>query len=384
MTQSRRPVLHPSRSRRVSRSRSTSRTAIASFAALAALLAAGPAASAAEAGGEEAIPDGGSPAGVSTLSPNWTGPWTLSFLPDGNSALATERHTYRVFRLYRDGRKTQVGMVPNTVAGPAAPAGNGGLLGVAPSPTWNGTTDKRVYFMHTTATDTRVVRMNYDGTSLTGYTTVLGGIQRGGDHNGGKLAFGPDGYLYVATGDARVPARAQDRNSLNGKILRITASGAPAPGNPFGNRVYSYGHRNPQGLAWDRNGRLWSVEIGESTYDELNLIKPGANYGWPTCEGPCSTAGMTNPKVVWKPEEGVPAQLAVVRNVIYVSTLRGQRLWRVPINGNTETVGAKTAFYPGTYGRLRAVAKVPGADELWLGSNGRGAGKDVVLKVTIK
>ncbi|WP_309235301.1 PQQ-dependent sugar dehydrogenase [Streptomyces sp. TRM64462] len=357
---------------------------MASLAALAALLATGPAASATEAGGGEAIPDGGSPAAVSALSQNWTGPWSLSFLPDGDSALATERHTYRVFRLHRDGRKTQVGKVPHTVAGPARPHGNGGLLGVAPSPTWNGTTDKRVYFMHTTQTDTRVVRMDYDGATLSGYTTLVGGIQRGGDHNGGKIAFGPDGYLYVATGDGRVPALAQDKNSLNGKILRITASGAPAPGNPFGTRVFSYGHRNPQGLAWDRNGRLWTAEIGEDTYDELNLIKPGANYGWPTCEGPCGTAGMTGPKAVWKPEEGVPAQLAVVRNVLYVATLRGQRLWRVPINGDTDAVGAKTAFYPGTYGRLRAVAKVPGADALWLGSDRREVGKDVVLEVTIK
>ncbi|MEV6649399.1 PQQ-dependent sugar dehydrogenase [Streptomyces sp. NPDC051219] len=331
-----------------------------------------------------AATDGGAPAGVSRFSESWTGPWTIAFMPDGTSALATERHTYRVARLGRDGSKKQLGKVPHTFAGPGKPHGNGGLLGVAPSPTWNGTTDRRVYFMHTTASDTRVVRMSYDGRSLTDYTPVLSGIERGGDHNGGKLAFGPDGYLYVSTGDARKKKLAQDKSSLNGKILRITKSGAPAPGNPFGNRVYSYGHRNPQGLAWDRNGRLWSAEIGEGKFDELNLIKPGANYGWPTCQGSCGVAGMTNPKKTWRPAEGVPSQLAIVRNVIYVSTLRGKRLWRVPIDGNNERVGSATQFYKGTYGRLRAIAKVPGEDELWLGTNGRGADRDLILKVTIK
>ncbi|MEV0639312.1 PQQ-dependent sugar dehydrogenase [Streptomyces sp. NPDC050619] len=329
--------------------------------------------------------DGGSPAVVTSYSTNWNKPWAISFLPDGRSALVTERHTYRVFHVGRDGSKSPIGEVPYTDAGQPEPGfGNGGLLGVAASPTWNGTTDKRVFFVHTTAADTRVAKMNYDGKSLTGYTTVLSGIKRGGDHNGGLIAFGPDGYLYVATGDGRHSKLAQDKNSLNGKILRLTKTGAPAPGNPFGNHVYSYGHRNPQGLAWDRNGRLWSVEIGEAKYDELNLIKPGANYGWPTCEGQCTVAGMTNPKETWTPEEGVPAQLAVVRNVLYVSSLRGQRLWRVPIDGDSERVGAKAAFYPAKYGRLRAIAKVPGVDELWVGTSDGGLDKDRILRVTIK
>ncbi len=137
--------------------------------------------------------------------------------------------------------------MPNTVyPSPARRVGSGGLMGVAPSPTWNGTTDQDVFFVHTAASDIRVVRMRFDGTSLSGYTVVLGGITRGGDHNGGKIAFGPDGYLYVAVGDALKRNLAQDKNSLNGKILRITKSGAAAPGNPFGTRVYSFGHRNPQ------------------------------------------------------------------------------------------------------------------------------------------
>ncbi|CAM5660098.1 PQQ-dependent sugar dehydrogenase OS=Streptomyces alboniger OX=132473 GN=CP975_30545 PE=4 SV=1 [Streptomyces alboniger] len=191
--------------------------------------------------------------------------------------------------------------------------------------------------------------MHFNGSSLSDYKVVLGGITRGGDHNGGNIAFGPDGYLYVSVGDALKRNLAQDKNSLNGKILRITKSGAAAPGNPFGNRIYSLGHRNAQGLAWDTRGRLWETEIGENTWDELNLVEPGRNYGWPTCEGSCSKAGMTNPKKVWNPDQGgVPAQIAIKHDVIYVTTLLGQRLWALPINSTGKAVGTAKSYYSGT------------------------------------
>ncbi|MFJ1805583.1 MULTISPECIES: PQQ-dependent sugar dehydrogenase [unclassified Streptomyces] len=323
---------------------------------------------------------------MSVLSDKWTRPWAISFLPDGKKALVTERRSATVWVQHSDGSKKKVGAVPNTVVpSPALRVGSGGLLGVAPSPTWNGTTDRDVFFVHTAAADIRVAKMHFDGTSLSDYSVVLGGITRGGDHNGGKLAFGPDGYLYVSVGDALQGSLAQNKNSLNGKILRITKSGAAAPGNPFGNRVYSLGHRNPQGLAWDARGRLWETEIGESTWDELNLISPGANYGWPTCEGSCSKAGMTNPKKVWNPDQGgVPAQIAIKRDVIYVSTLLGQRLWALPIDSTGKDVGTAKSYYNGAYGRLRAIAKVPGADQLWLATTDRGDDKDRILKISIK
>ncbi|MFJ9814014.1 PQQ-dependent sugar dehydrogenase [Streptomyces sp. NPDC101151] len=368
--------------------RRSSRFGAASLAAVAALLAAGlslPASAAAvpSATAVATVAADGAPAGVKTLSTGWQTPWGISFLPDGRSALVTERLSSEVYLLDRDGSRKRVGAVPYTVPEPYD-EGAGGLLGVAPSPTWNGKTDKRVFFMHTTQTETRVVRMDYDGTSLSNYKAVLTGIRRGGDHNGGRIAFGPDGYLYVTTGDALQPKLAQDKSSINGKILRITKTGAPAPGNPFGNHIYSYGHRNPQGLAWDRNGRLWSVEIGDQKSDELNLIKPGGNYGWPSCEGSCAAKGMTSPKATFSPEQGVPAQLTVVNNVLYVSALRGQRLWRVPIDGDSERVGTKTSFYSGQYGRLRAIARVPGTNELWLGTSDLGYGKDKILRVSVK
>ncbi|MFF3850647.1 PQQ-dependent sugar dehydrogenase [Streptomyces sp. NPDC002328] len=326
----------------------------------------------------------GAPSGVSRLSERWTTPWGISFLPDGKSALVTERNTGEVWRSALDGSRKHVGTVPHSVWS-LETQDKGGLLGVAVSPTWNGVTDRAVFFMETTAADNRVVRMDFDGTSLSGYAPILTGIVRDTQHNGGNIAFGPDGHLYVTTGDAFQGKLAQDKESLNGKILRITKSGAAAPGNPFGTRVYSYGHRNPQGLAWDSRGRLWETEIGHTTWDELNLVTPGANYGWPMCEGACSVEGTTNPKKVWKPGEGgVPAQIAVVDDVIYASTLRGRRLWRLPIDAAGQNVGTAKSYYDGEYGRLRALVKVPGADELWLGTSDRGAEKDLLLKITVK
>ncbi|MFI7293234.1 PQQ-dependent sugar dehydrogenase [Streptomyces sp. NPDC050121] len=327
--------------------------------------------------------DGGVPSSIATVSTGWTIPWGTYWMPDGQSALVTERDDFRVWKVTKDGTKTQVGTVPNAVT----TNGEGGLLGVAVDPKWE--TNHYVYFMHTADEGNRVVRMTYSGSSLTGYTVLLQGIKKNRYHNGGRLAFGPDGYLYVSTGEAQTPDLAQDKNSLNGKILRMTTDGKPAPGNPFGNYVYSLGHRNPQGLAFDRNGRLWEAEFGNSSKDELNLIKPGANYGWPTCEGACDVAGMTNPKKTWNVSEASPSGIAIVRNVVYMASLRGERLWRIPINGDTENVGTATAYYVGTYGRLRTVTKVPGVDQLWLSTtncdnNGGAAdGSDKIFRLGI-
>ncbi|KOV62262.1 PQQ-dependent sugar dehydrogenase [Streptomyces sp. MMG1121] len=331
-----------------------------------------------------AADDGGVPSSIATLSTGWTIPWGTYWMPDGQSALVTERDGFRVWKLTKSGTKTQVGTVPNAVT----TNGEGGLLGVAVDPKWE--TNHYVYFMHTAVEGNRVVRMTYDGTKLGDYKVLLQGIKKNRYHNGGRLLFGPDGYLYVSTGEAQTPDLAQDKNSLNGKVLRMTTDGKPAPGNPFGNYVYSLGHRNPQGLAFDRNGRLWEAEFGNSSKDELNLIKPGANYGWPTCEGTCSVAGMTNPKATWNVNEASPSGIAIVRNVVYMASLRGERLWRIPINGDTENVGTPTAYYVGSYGRLRTVTKVPGADELWLSTtncdnNGGAAdGSDKIFRVTVK
>jgi glucose/arabinose dehydrogenase len=161
----------------------------------------------------------------------------------------------------------------------------------------------------------------------------------------------------------------------------MTKDGRPAPGNPFGTLVYSYGHRNPQALAWDKQGRLWETEIGKDRYDELNLITPGKNYGWPTCEGACSTAGLINPKRQWRPAEGVPSGLAHADGALYIAALKGRRLWHVPVTG-THT-GTPVAYYTNGFGRLRDVVKVPGRSVLRITTDKAGKNADRVLQVEL-
>jgi glucose/arabinose dehydrogenase len=323
----------------------------------------------------------GVPGPPSVVASGFTVPWAVSWLPDGQSALVTQRDDFHVWLVTRSGEKTDVGVVPES----ESTGGEGGLMGVAVSPEWE--SDRAVYFMHTSSDGNRVARMTFDGARLSDYTPVVRGIQKNRFHNGGRLAFGPDGYLYATAGDAQHTELAQDPSSLNGKILRFTTSGEPAPGNPFGTLVYSLGHRNPQGLAWDSAGRLWSAELGQSTYDELNLVEPGGNYGWPVCEGTCSDPAYTDPKATWRTAEASPSGVAIVGGTAYVAALRGQRLWRVELTG-TET-GAITSHFVREHGRLRAVVAVPGTNALWLttsnadNAGGRPPGSDEILTSTI-
>lgn len=320
------------------------------------------------------------PTAITTISTGWTVPWGMDWLPDGR-ALITERNSFRVYILSANGTRTLVGTVPNA----ATTGGEGGLLGVAVTPDFART--RQVFFFHSSTTDNRIVRMRLDGTSLSQYTPIVTGIARARVHNGGRIAFGPDGYLYATTGDASNPALAQNRDSLNGKILRMRRNGTPAPGNPFGTLVYSIGHRNPQGIAWDSAGRLWEAEFGQNRFDELNLIKPGLNYGWPTCEGNCNVAGMTNPKRQWPTGQASPSAIAIAEDVVYMAALRGERLWRVPLSG--EDTQTPQAYYVNQYGRLRTVVTVPGGRALWLSTTnsdangGEPAGADRVFQVTL-
>jgi glucose/arabinose dehydrogenase len=313
------------------------------------------------------------PAGIKTISSGWTIPWGTTWLPDG-SALINERDSFEIFRVTQTGTRTKVAVEP-----PVASPGSGeSLLGIAVSPNW--LQDHYVYLYHAAKEGNRIARMTYDGSALTGYRTLVTGIKRG-LHNGGRIKFGPDGYLYATTGDAWMPAEAQDKQSLSGKILRLTTDGRPAPGNPFGTLVYSYGHRNPEGLTWDAQGRLWETEIGENTWDELNLIEPGKNYGWPTCEGRCATTGLVDPERQWHPAEGVPSGLAHTDGALYIASLRGERLWRVPVHGTT--TGTPVAYFTKRHGRLRDVVKVPGRNALWITTDKAGKGADRVLQVDL-
>src|SRR5918996_3771337 len=220
-------------------------------------------------------------------------PWGLAFLPDG-SALVSERDSALVRQVTASAQVTEAGTGPDVVAD-----NESGLLGLAVPPG-----QSTVYAYLTAADDNRVVRMSFDGGALGEPEVVIDGIPKAGNHNGGRLAFGPDGMLYVSTGDAAQPDRAQDLESLGGKILPLSPDGTVPADNPFaGSPVFSYGHRNVQGLAFDQDGRLWASEFGQNTWDELNLIEAGGNYGWAGVEGVGKDEPFIQPGGQWSPHE---------------------------------------------------------------------------------
>jgi len=289
-------------------------------------------------------------------------PWGVDFLPDGD-AVVTERMSGRVLRVTADGTASPVGAISGAV-----PEGEAGLLGVAVSPDFD--SDRTLFFYLTTSTDNRVVRAELDGDALGEPTVVLDGIPRGFIHDGGRLAFGPDGHLYVTTGETGNPDLAQDPGNLAGKILRITPDGAPAPGNPDPDSpVWSLGHRNVQGLAWDDEGRLWASEFGDSSWDELNLIEKGGNYGWPRFEGRSGGTDFIDPQLVWPVEQASPSGLAWADGHLWMAGLRGQRLWRVDVSAAGRATNPR-AFLTEDYGRLRTVAAAPDGT-VWVTTSNR-------------
>ena len=287
-------------------------------------------------------------------------PWGLAPLA-GGGALVSERDTALLKQVAPDGRVDTLGQVPGVV-----PGGEGGLMGIALSPGFAG--DRLVYAYLTAGGDNRVVRFSVDGGRVGPVTPVLTGIPKANIHNGGRIAFGPDGLLYVGTGDAGNADRAQDRGSLGGKILRIAGDGGVPGDNPFpGSPVWSLGHRNVQGLGFDAAGRLYASELGQNTFDEVNVIRPGANYGWPVVEGRGGGDRYVDPVVTWTPAEASPSGATVASGSFFVAALRGQRLWQVPLDGNGG-VQEPRALFIGELGRQRAVAEMPDGD-LWVLTN---------------
>lgn len=292
---------------------------------------------------------------IDTVTTGLRAPWGLGFLPDG-SAIVTERDSRQVLAI-KDGRTRKIATIDE-----AAPRNEAGLLGVAVSPDFD--TDSTLFFYVSTAKDNRVVRASYDGTSLGPIEPILTSIPNGFIHDGGRLVFGPDGYLYVSTGETGDPDLAQDPGSLGGKILRITTDGEPAPGNPDpASPIWTSGHRNVQGLAFDDTGQLWASEFGAQSFDELNLIKKGHNYGWPLVEGSGGEPQYTDPKIVWATSDASPSGLAHANGHLWMASLRGERLWRVDLERGRAT--NPTDFFVGEYGRLRTVALAPDGN-LWL------------------
>jgi glucose/arabinose dehydrogenase len=336
--------------------------------------------------GEKAPPAKGSVRVVRTVAVDLNTPWGLAPLPEGG-LLVSSRNDGTIARIdEKSGKKTELGEVPGFSLG-----GEGGLLGIALSPDY--ASDHLIYAYVTTDSDNRIVRMLYNakrpaGDQLGAPNTVFKDIPKGSNHNGGRIAFGPDGMLYVGTGETGNRGLAQDRKSLGGKILRMTPEGEPAPGNPFaGSPVLSYGHRNVQGLAWDDKQRLFASEFGQDTWDELNAIKPGDDYGWPDAEGKASDPKYHNPIAQWHTGEASPSGIAYAEGSIWMASLRGERLWRIPLKG-TEASAPPQAFLKDTYGRIRTVVPA-GANRLWLttsntdGRGGRSTGDDRILEVEV-
>ncbi|MFD7958362.1 PQQ-dependent sugar dehydrogenase [Streptomyces ardesiacus] len=335
----------------------------------------------------EAPPAKGSVKVLRTVATGLNSPWGLAPLPGGD-LLVSSRDKATVTRVdTKTGEKTELGEVPGVSA-----SGEGGLLGIALSPRY--ASDHMIYAYYTSASDNRIVRMLYDekkpaGRQLGAPDTIFRGIPKGVIHNGGRIAFGPDKMLYAGTGESGDTGLSQDKKSLGGKILRMTPDGEPAPGNPFPDSpVYSYGHRNVQGLAWDGKQRLFASEFGQDTWDELNVIKPGANYGWPDAEGKGGGPRFQDPIAEWHTDEASPSGIAYAEGCVWMAGLRGERLWRIPLDG-TRVSAAPQAFLKGEYGRLRTVAPA-GGDKLWLvtsNTDGRGnpkGGDDRILELAVK
>ena len=313
--------------------------------------------------GQPGGPEAGTEDDPNVVATGLTLPWGLAVLPDG-TALVGERTTGRILGVRpRRAPAREVMRIPGLDA-----AGDGGLLGLALSPSYRD--DQLVFAYLTTRTDNRVVRFTLGGR----ITPVLTGIPRGRTGNGGRIQFGPDGLLYVGTGDAGRPALAADRRSLAGKVLRVTAFGQPAPGNPgAASPVYSLGHRSVAGLCLAGAGQAYVTEPAAASGDEVNRVEAGRDYGWPA--GRSGTrAGAAEPDRLLPVASAGVGGCAVMERGLFIAALTGQRLWALPVDSSGRT-GPPTDHLTGAYGRLRTVVAGPDG-ALWLTtSNKDGRGK---------
>ena len=345
-------------------------------------------------------PGGGEPFVVSTLVSGLDTPWDLAWGPDG-----------MIWVSERGGRISRVdpSSGTRTIAGTIAvsQSGEGGLMGIAFHPDF--ARERVLYAMHTysssAGTQNKLVRVHWDGRALGAPETLLEGIPGGGIHNGSRIAVGPDRMLYVSTGDAGSADIAQDRSSLGGKVLRLTLDGKPAPGNPFDNATWSYGHRNGQGLVFHpTTGVLYETEQGPSDNDEVNVIRRGANYGWPQVHGQCDDDSggerdfcrrnaVVEPLTAWTPTVAICGadlylsdRIRGWRGSLLATSLRGAALYRLTLSSDGMRVVSREALLSDRYGRLRDVLVAPNGEVFIATSNRDGRGSpsredDRILKL---
>ncbi len=293
---------------------------------------------------------------ISVYAKNLDVPWSMAFLPD-TTMLITERAGI-LSLIDKNGKVTKIADIP------AQEISEGGLLGVAVDPEFQNNNQIYLYFTYNRAgenTLNRVVKYILSDGKLSNEEIIVDNIPGAPNHDGGRIKFGPDGFLYITTGDAQEPSSAQDKGSLAGKILRVTSSGEKVSDNPFGSPVYSYGHRNPQGIAWSENGDLWSTEHGrsgaQSGLDELNSIEKGVNYGWPTIEGTETRENMVAPIInSGANDTWAPGGMAIKNDIAFFGGLRGQALYVADISKNTPTLNT---YLKGKLGRIRDVVLGP-------------------------
>lgn len=319
---------------------------------------------------------------TATVAQGLTAPWSLAFTKDGRIFISERPGRIRVVQ------DDQLKAAPVFTL-PVSATGEGGLLGIALHPDFASNGYLYAYYTYAESGNSlfnRVVRINIKGNNGAEQTTILDDIPGASIHNGGRIAFGPDGKLYIATGDSAQPSLAQDINSLAGKILRLNPDGSRPNDNPLpGSLVYSYGHRNPQGLAWHPDtGQLFATEHGPQAADEVNLILPGKNYGWPVIVRSGNNSAYTDPLANSGQDTWAPSGTTFYKgnrlnqawqNSVIVAGLRGNVLLRFGLDETKQKIAATEVFLEKEFGRLRDVALGPDGALYVLTSNTDGRGK---------